>query len=151
MQLLPIPKEHEFRAYDPHKKFMLYLYDQKVAEVYDMLPGEFLSTKICQIGIINNSLMPYLGRCDSKGNKVYVDDIIQAYAHHPYRTDNNYYVSYDPKRCCYIAINCTFLNETTHYPLERILDEGGKVIGNLWESEAILQECDKLRELVRRF
>lgn len=72
-------REIKFRAYDKHKKVMIYDYDQSVADIYDMILGEDINQKVYLIGRLNQTLMLSTGLLDKTGKEIFEGDIVSAF------------------------------------------------------------------------
>jgi YopX protein len=113
----------EIRAYDHHRKVMVYE-TQEITKIYpDMMLGEFIGVKVYKVGKANQSLMQCTGLYDKKAVRIWEGDIVTGFSE-----INNHLVIYDNDRGKFRLQN--YLVDIPNNRLE--------VIGNIFETPQYL-------------
>lgn len=116
-------RDIKLRAYDHHRKVMVYE-TQEITKIYpDMNPGDFIGEKVYRVGKANSSLMLCTGLNDKKGVEIWQGDIVTGFSE-----INNHLVIYDNQRGKFRLKN--YLVDIPDCRLE--------VIGNIFETPQYL-------------
>ncbi len=143
-------RELKFRAYDKHKKLMIYDLDQSLGEIYNLSPGDWIHPLIWKIGQLNDSLMQYTGLKDKNGKEIYEGDIvkIKAYVYNDAvfigEVKYGQHTLFNERGYCGVETLGFYVtdNDSTYFisPADELtMFCEMEVIGNIWENPELLE------------
>lgn len=67
----------KFRAYDEQRRLMIYDYDQKLGNIYQLKLGSSLHELVYTIGMAYENLMQFTGKLDQSEKDIFESDILK--------------------------------------------------------------------------